>query len=104
MDDIRFSEASMQVAVIELRYVEVKKSARDRLTKAEAEGLCVACLKPLGSGMIKRGCHESCYQATRRAIQRGLATEADRVAAGKLREAGHGGRKPSNPVTLDVME
>lgn len=94
----------MQVAVSEIRYVEVKKSARDRLAKAEQESLCVACMKPLGGGMIKRGCHESCYQATRRAIQRGLTTEAERVAAGKLREAGHGGRNPSNPVTLDVME
>lgn len=93
----------MQVAVTEIRYVEVKKSARDRLAKAEKECLCVACMEPLGDGVIKRGCHEKCYQATRRMIQRGLTTEADRVAAGKLLESDQGGRKPSNPVTLDVM-
>ena len=94
----------MKVAVIEIRYVEVKRSAKQRLAKAEAEGLCVACLEPLGEGTIKRGCHERCYIATRRQIDRGVWTMEDRLADGKILEADTGGRKPSNPVSIEALD
>lgn len=93
----------MKVAVVEIRYVEVKRSAKQRLAKAESEGLCVACMKPLGDGRIKRGCHESCYVATRRQIERGVWTMEERLAEGKILEADPGGRKPTNPVTIEAM-
>ena len=76
--------------------------AKRRVSKAKAEGLCVACLKP-ASGRMIRGCHFNCYRATLRAIERGLTSEQERVSEGKMLPVGTTGRKPKNPVTLDVM-
>jgi len=92
----------MRVALIEIGYIEVKRSAKQRLAKAEDEKLCVACMKPLGEGRVKRGCHERCYRATLRAIEKGQLTLADRLADGKILEAGDGGRRPSNPVSIEA--
>lgn len=91
----------MRVAVKEVRWVQVKRSAKQRLAKAESEGLCVACMEPL-DGMVKRGCHERCYIATRRAIERGIWTMEERLAEGKILEAETPGRKPSNPVSIEA--
>lgn len=92
----------MRVALIEIRYIEVKRAAKQRLATAEAEELCVACMKPLGETRVKRGCHERCYRATLRAIEKGRFTLADRLADGKILEAGEAGRKPSNPVSIEA--
>lgn len=92
----------MQVKVFELRYIEVKKSARQRIAKAISEGLCVACLQPLDETRTIRGCHERCHRATLRAIQSGRTTDADRVEEGKLLEGKPGGRRASNPVTAEL--
>ncbi len=92
----------MQVSIKETRWIEVKKSAMERITKAQTEGLCVACMQPLDAMRVIRGCHERCYKATIRAIDKGLTTEADRVAAGKLLESQTGGREPTNAVTKEL--
>ena len=77
--------------------------AKLRVTKCEKEGLCYACMKPL-SGRVVRKCHEKCARATYRAIARGEFTDADRVAEGKWAEPEAGGRKPSNPVTIEARQ
>lgn len=92
----------MKVAVWEVRYVDMKRNAKQRIAKAEREGLCVACMEPLGDGVVKRGCHEKCYAATRRAIKRGVWTLSDRLAEGKLLEYSTPGRKPTNPVSIEA--
>jgi len=80
----------------------VKRTARQRVARAEREGLCVACLEPL-EGTVKRGCHERCYQATRRAVAQGKTTLEERVAEGKLLPPETPGRKPSNPVSTEFV-
>lgn len=92
----------MRVAITEIRWIEVKKPARERIAKADADGLCVACLQSLNGEKPIRGCHSKCYRATMRAIEQGKCTDEERVASGKLLECGKSGRKPSNPVTQDV--
>jgi hypothetical protein len=82
--------------------VRLGTEAKRRVSKAKAEGLCVACLKPAEGRMI-RGCHFSCYRATLRAIERGLTSEQERVSEGKILPVRISGRKPKNPVTIDVM-
>lgn len=77
-------------------------AVRRRIAKAEAEKLCVACLQPL-YGKVIRGCHQKCYRATLRAIEKGLTTEAERVSQGKLLPCNTVGR-PSNPVMLELLE
>lgn len=76
--------------------------AQARIRKATKERLCVACMEPLNGESPLRGCHERCYRATLRAIERGDTTEEDRMLEGKFLKRGKGGRKPSNPVTMDV--
>lgn len=92
----------MRVAIKEIRWVEVKKAARDRIAKAEAEGLCVACMQPLDETRTIRGAHERCYKATLRAIACGRTTDAKRVEEGKLLEGKGGGCHPTNPVTIEL--
>ena len=93
----------MQLVVNQPRYIEVKKSVRDRLARAEKECLCVACLEPL-DGRVVRGCHERCHKATMRAIDAGLTTEIERVSEGKLLEMGKRGRKPTNLVSKELSK
>lgn len=92
----------MQAKIYETRYIEVKKSAQQRIAKAAAENLCVACMQPHDGTRVIRGTHERCYRATLRAIESGKTTDEKRVADGKLLEAESGGRKASNPVSVDV--
>ena len=92
----------MQVRMIVMRYVTLNKAARQRIAKAEAERLCVACMEPIGESRVKRGCHERCYRATLRAIAKGLTTEQARMQEGKFLECDTPGRKLSNPVSVEV--
>ncbi len=93
----------MQVAVFEARWIQVRKSARDRLAKCKHENLCPACMQSFAEGETTiRGVHVRCYHATRRAIQAGKFTEQERIQAGKLLEPGPKGRPPSNPVSLEA--
>ena len=82
--------------------VMLKGNAKKRVSEAEEKGLCVACMEPLGDGLVISGCHQRCYRATKRAIDAGEFTEAERVSVGKLLPPSTPGRKPSNPVTLEA--
>ena len=94
----------MRVAVQEIRWIEVKRSALERIAKAKAEHLCVGCMKPLDKTRTIRGMHERCYRATTRSIERGIWTEADRIAEGKMLEKDTPGPEPSNPVSIEAAE
>lgn len=93
----------MKVLVQTLRFVNVKKSAIQRIAKAEREGLCMACMGPAGGRMI-RGCHERCQKAIKRVIAAGKATDEELVLAGKWAAAQPGGRPPSNPISIEYGE
>ncbi len=101
---LKVSSMLMRLEVLESKYVQLRRPAQERLTKATQEHLCVACLQPLGSGKVKRGCHEGCYRATLRAIDAGKWTESQRVEEGKLLPHGKCGRKPTNPVSIEASE
>lgn len=92
----------MRALIFERRWVVVRKAARERIERAAREGLCVACMQPLDGTSVKRGCHERCYRATLRAVEQGKTTIAERVSAGKLLERSECGRRPSNPVTVEL--
>lgn len=92
----------MKVRVFVTRWIQMKRSAVARIAKCEKEGLCTACLQPLGESRVVRGCHEKCARATYRAIERGEMTDEQRVADGKWLEASQRGPKPSNPVTVEA--
>lgn len=79
-----------------------QRKADTRVRRALRDNLCVACLKPLLESKVIRGCHERCYRATVRAVERGDFTEADRIQAGKLLPAKTGGGRPTNPVTVEA--
>ena len=90
----------MQVAITEVRWIDVNKAARQRIAKCEQEKLCTCCLEPLNGAEPIRGQHPRCYKGTMRAIAAGTATEASRVASGLMLERKQAGRKPSNPGVL----
>lgn len=95
----------MQVFIYEKRLVSVRRAAKERIERCAKEGRCVACLeKTHPNERTIRGMHMRCYFATGRAIKSGRTTEAERIQEGKMLEAQPGGRKPVNPVTLDVSE
>lgn len=89
--------------MLEKRYVEVRKVARERLKKAEREHLCRGCMQPIVAGeKVMRGDHLRCYYAILRAIKSGRTTEDQMVSEGRMLEAAKSGRKPSNPVTVEL--
>jgi hypothetical protein len=92
----------MQLLIKCLKLIHMKKSALERLAKAEREKLCVACMKPLGTSRVIRGCHEACWKATKRAVAAGKFTEEDRIAEGKILAPASGGRNPINPVSIEA--
>lgn len=92
----------MQATVLEVSVVSLSRTAQARVRKAQAEGLCVACMTPLDKTRTIRGCHERCYRATTNAIRRNEFTERSRVQSGKLLPKEEGGRRPSNPVTIEA--
>jgi hypothetical protein len=94
--------SEMRIAVTQTRWIEVKKVARLRIAKAEADGLCVACMESLGAEKPIRGCHPRCYQATMRAIHAEKFTEEERLESGKLLEKLPPGRPHSNPVSKEA--
>lgn len=83
--------------------VEIKRSVIAKVAQHQSQGLCLACGKPL-HGRVVRGCHIACHQATLRAIAAGKTTDEQRVKEGKWLPASNGGRKPTNPVTMEFAE
>lgn len=95
----------MRVRIWRDDWIDMKRSSVSRIDKCRRENLCVACLGSLeGEKRVLRGCHERCHAATMRAIAKGATTEQARIADGKLLERSPGGRKPSNPVTVEFNE
>lgn len=93
----------MQVLSFERRWIAVKRSAQNRVNKCRQDDLCFACMeKFLPDEMRTRDVHLRCYHATFRAIKAGKTTEQERMAEGKLGESAARGRKPSNPVSVDL--
>ncbi len=83
--------------------MEMSEEVRQRLAKADSEGLCVACMEPLDKiGRVIRGCHERCSAAMWRAINAGTWTEQQRIDEGKLLPAAPG-RPATNPVTIEAQ-
>lgn len=95
----------MHAFVNQKKAIPVRRKAIERLEKCERECLCVACLEPIvAEEKTMRGMHMRCYFATKRAIDSGKTTEEERLQEGKMLEAKPGGRKPSNPVSLDCNQ
>ncbi len=93
----------MRVQIQVFDWVDMKRSAMQRIEKCKRENLCVACLESLeGEKKVVRGCHERCYAATQKARRLKKFTESQRVAEGKFLAKEPGGRKPSNPVTVEA--
>lgn len=93
----------MRVQVLTQDWIEMKRIAIQRLQKAQAENLCLACMCSLeGEKRVVRGLHYRCYTATMRAIAARKWTEKDRIADAKLLPGEPGGRKPSNPVSIEA--
>ena len=90
----------MRIQTLIQGFVDMKKSAMQRVAKCQREGLCCSCEQPLVSDeKIVRGCHVRCAKATYRAIDAGLLTDAGQVAAGEWLPASSGGRPPSLAVS-----
>ena len=95
----------MRVAVMKRVWVDMEKAALKRLAKAEAEGLCPACLEVFKEGEArKRGVHVRCYHAMYRAIRAKEASDEDLVAKGFILEASSGGRPRSNPISIAIAK
>lgn len=92
----------MRVLVQVFKSIEVNRTASKRVSKCQAEGLCLACMEPLDKTRTIRGCHERCNRATLRMIASGETTEEQRISEGKWLAKEQSGRKPSNAVTKDV--
>lgn len=81
-------------------FVDMKKSAVQRVAKCQREGLCCSCEQPLIPGeKVVRGCHLRCAKATYRAIESGRLTDDGQVSAGEWLPASPGGRPPSLAVS-----
>lgn len=103
MEAVNFLRFTMRVRIFKDEWVEMKRSAMQRIERCKKENLCVACMESLeGEKRVLRGCHERCHSATMRAIAKGVVTEELRVADGKLLERSPGGRKPCNAVTVEL--
>lgn len=92
----------MYLPLVHVELVRVSKAAQQRFDRAANEALCLACLQPLNGQTPIGGCHPKCHRATLRAIAAGKTTRDDRVREGKLLPRGKCGRKPSNPVSIEL--
>jgi len=89
----------MRIEVLIKGFVEMKKSALQRVARCQSEGLCLSCLESLGDCRPIRGCHPRCAHATYRAIRAGMLTDEDQVASGEWLPALPGGRPPEVAVS-----
>lgn len=97
----QLEEASMRVRIAIEGWAEVKRGAVQRVVRCQQQKLCLACEQPLGECRVVRGCHERCAKATYRAIEAGKTSDKQRIEDGKWLPAEPGGRKPSNPVSME---
>jgi hypothetical protein len=92
----------MRVFVKAVEWIDMKKNVAAKVAKLLAEGKCLSCEQPLAGEKSIRGCHVRCAKATYRGIFSGATTDAKRVEDGKWLPPGKPGRKPSNPVSVEL--
>ena len=92
----------MQVRIFEQRFIEVGRVAKQRIAKAEVGCLCLACMEPLDGRKPIRGNHPRCFYAQYRAIESGKTTDKELVETGRRAPKQKPGRRPSNPVTIEL--
>ena len=78
--------------------VKISEAGQKRIEHAEANGLCLVCLQPLGHHKPIRQAHPSCYRRTYRAIQLGELKDRDLESQGMIGRRGKAGRKPLRPA------
>lgn len=91
------SDASKMIETIDAGGPALPKEASQEL----AAGICLRCKKPMTKAEKKRkrrGCHERCYAANMRAIQRGETTEIALINNGHMKGREKGGRPKTPPV------
>jgi hypothetical protein len=92
----------MRFCVKAIKWLEMKKSVLARISRLQAEGKCLSCEGSLEGKRSVRGDCLRCYKATLRAIAGGLTTDEARTEEGKWLSCALPGRKPSNPVTVEL--
>jgi hypothetical protein len=92
----------MRVCVKSIRWVEMKRAVLQRVSRLQAECKCLVCECSLVGRKSIRGDCEPCYRATLRAVNKGETTDEKRVEDGKWLATEKPGRKPSNPVTVEL--
>jgi hypothetical protein len=94
----------MQVSVKSTVWMEMRKSVMARISRLLGELKCLSCECCLANQRSIRGTCMRCYKATLRAIAKGLTTDAERTEDGKWLSCAAPGRKPSNPVTIELSK
>lgn len=94
----------MFVSVEFKQLFRMNKQIAERVAKHQEQGICLRCDGPINGSTPSRGCCSGCYQATRRAIRRGLLVDSELVKEGKLLPRDEAGRKPTNPVTKELRD
>lgn len=93
----KLSKASeLLLAVLEELQSEdqiIPPEIQQRFNQFEKARLCLHCGKSLGSELVTRGCHRTCYSTLMQRISRGQATERDLLHEGRMQPAGKGGRR-----------
>jgi hypothetical protein len=94
----------MRVRIATEGWINVDRKAVQHIARCQANDLCLACEQPLGDSRVLRGCHERCCKATYRGIKSGKTTEQERMELGKLLPAESGGRRATNPVSVELAK
>lgn len=89
-----------QPTVVMVRQTK-KASARQKDLRQQCK--CVACQLPFKSGeRRKREMHVACFNAARRAINKGITTEVELMRKGLMGPKGKSGRPAKNPFSVKL--
>ena len=91
----------MYLPIDQTKLIKASKTAQQRIAMVD-QGFCLGCLQLLNDEKPISGLHPKCHRATLRAIAAGKTTRDERVREGKMLPRGKAGRKPSNPVTIEL--
>ena len=78
--------------------VKISETGQKRIEFANANGLCLVCLQPLGARKPIRQAHPSCYRRIYRGIQTGELKDKDLESKGMIGKRGKSGRKARLPA------
>lgn len=82
--------------------IKVTPDGEKRRDKLISQNCCLGCGEPFAKGEEgKRGLHVRCYEAFRRAVKKGIATDRQMVREGKMLSP-QPGRPLSNPLARDL--